>query len=255
MDQVRGVMNAQLMPRLNQSVNAVAQATASDWKEGVYRAKLWSGEKNVYMNSITWSMTGDFSAVVSSEYQHASEIENGRPARDLKRMLNTSAKVRQTKTGSRYLIIPFRHNTPSSDATGPAMPPAVYDLAKNMAPSSITGVGRRLSGLNASNVQTRKLLTVAQNKYKWGGRLDLRQETAWKATGSANKNHQGMYRFESSSGNEKRSTYLTFRVMSEKSSGWIVPPQAGLFIVRDVVARLQPLAERAFSEAVKRDLG
>ena len=252
MDQVRGVMNAQLMPRLNQAVNAVAQATASDWKEGVYRAKLWSGEKTSYMNSITWSMTGDFSAVVSSEYQHASEIENGRPARDLKRMLNTSAKVRQTKTGSRYLIIPFRHNTPDSDATGPAMPPAVYDLAKNMAPSSITGVGRRLSGLNASNVQTRKLLTVAQNKYKWGDRLAA-PET--KVKGARANRYEGMYRFESSSGNEKRSTYLTFRVMSEKSQGWIVPPQAGLFIVRDVVARLQPLAERAFSEAVKRDLG
>lgn len=248
--QARGIIDAEVMPRLNQAVGAVAQQAHIDWKEAIARAKLWSGEKTAYGESITWKMTGPFSAEVSSEYKFAQEIESGRPPRDLKKMLDTSLKVRTTKTGKRYLIIPFRHNTPGADAVGQAMPESIYNLARQLTPSRVTGTGKRLSGTGAMDISTRKAVKVAQRKYVWGGSLP--PGTAPKLRGDR---YAGMVRMETSSGKQKSSSYLTFRVMGEWSSGWIIPAKPGLNIVKGVTDRLQPLAEKAFGEAVKRDLG
>ena len=41
----------------------------------------------------------------------------------------------------------------------------------------------------------------------------------------------------------------------EGSSGWIVPAQPGLHLAQQVAEEMQPLADAAFSEAIKRDLG
>lgn len=252
MAQARGIINAAVMPRLNQAVGAVAQQAAIDWKEAIARAKLWSGEKIPYGASVTWKMTGPFSAVVSSDYKYAQEIESGRPARDMKNILNTSLKVRQAKDGSRYLVIPFRHQVPGADAIGQSMPSSVYELARNLAPSRVVGTGRRVSGTGAMNVKTRQAITVAQRKYVWGGSLP--PGTAPKLPQHRGDRYAGMVRMDSSSGGQKSSVYLTFRVMSEKSMGWVIPPKPGLDIVKGVTTRLQPLAEKAFAEAVKRDL-
>lgn len=245
---VRGIIDAEVFPRLHQAVGAVAQQATIDWKEAVVRAKLWRGEKVQYSESIAWKMTGPFSAEVSSDYRYADEIDNGRPPRDLKRMLDTSLKVRTTKTGKRYLIIPFRHQIPGADAIGQSMPQDVYDLARQLAPSRVVGRTRRLSGTEAVSIKSRQPLTVAARKYVWGDSLK-----AGSAPGMQRR-HEGMYKFDVSSGKSKSSNYITFRIMSESSNGWIIPARTGLYIVKGITARLQPLAEIAFSEAVKRDL-
>lgn len=248
------VVNKQVFPLLNQAVNAVAQQTAADWQKAIYQAKLWSGEKDAYAQSISWKMTGDFSAVVEATYKHAEEIESGRPARDLKRMLNYSLKVRQSKTGTRYLYIPFRHNTPGNSAHAPAMPQDIYDLAKQLAPSSITGQVSRVSGTGAYDTKTQQLLTVPQNTYHWGQRLPAGLSQKLKPH-HATDIHAGMYRFDTSTpGGAKSSQYLTFRTMSEKSKGWLVPAQPGQNIARGVTEQMQPKANAAFAEAIKRTL-
>jgi len=121
-------VNKQVFPLLHQAVHAVGVHTKARWQEEVYKAKLWSGEKDAYAKSISWKMTGDFSGYVEATYKHAEEIETGRPARDLKKMLNTSIKVRVNAKGTRFLYTPFRHNNPESKASN-AMPQSIYDLA------------------------------------------------------------------------------------------------------------------------------
>lgn len=237
-------INARLFPLMNQAVNAVAQATAANWREAVYRGKMWSGEKDAYANSISYRMTGDFSAMVESDYRYAADIENGRPPRDLKKMLDTSMKVRRTKDGTRFLIIPFRHGASGSN-TNP-MPQQIYQAAKMLTASTIVGHGRRLSGTGAWSLKTQQPATVRQRKYNWGERLEGE---------GVPRNMQGMVRMDTSTKNQKRSTYLTFRVMSEKSRGWIIPAQPGQHIAKRVAEDMQPLAEAAFSEAVRRSLG
>lgn len=250
---VQQAVDEKVLPHLSQSVRAVAQVVQTNWMNAVYQARLWQGEKTAYMESIQVQMTGPFSALVWSDYRLAEEIETGRPARDLKRMLDTSQKVRATKDGRRFLVIPFRHNTPGNEAHGPAMPTQIYEQARQLAPSSVTGKTTRMSGLVASDTKTKKRLTVPQNTYQWGQKLP----GAILGPNQKGKTDRfsGMYRFNTSSGGGKSSKFLTFRVMMEGSQGWIVPPQPGLHLAQKVASDMQPLAETAFQEAMKRDLG
>lgn len=258
---VRQIVNKQVFPLLNQAVRAVAQQTAADWQQEIYQAKLWSGEKDAYAASITWKMTGDFTAVVESNYKHAQAIETGRPAYDLKQMLNTSTKVRRTEKGKRFLVIPMRHNVAKLQAAG------LYDHAKSLEASTVTGQGQRASGEVThlspksgmskagkqspflSNPKTKGAMMVPQNSYAWGQRLS-------KADAGEHKWAQNLYRFNTSTpGGGKSSAYMTFRIMIEGQTGWVIPAQPGQHLARKVTQRMQPKAQAAFAQAIKRQLG
>lgn len=259
------VITAEVMPLLSQAVRAVAQQGAANWIAAVRRAKLWSGEKDAYAATIRYEMTSDFSAVIFSDYKHAEAIESGRPARDLKKMLDTSTKVRRTKDGTRFLVIPFRHNVDS-------MPAHVQAQAKDLAPSMIIGQGKRRSGELTSAAfgigmvpmsekrqrhspylkatDSRQDVMVNKNIYHWGQRL-MAGSMGPNPSGKVDR-FAGMVRFDTSTPGANRSSYMTFRIMSERSNGWIVPPQPGQHLAEKVANELRPLAERAFQEAVKR---
>ena len=250
------IINSAVLPRVHEAIGAIAAQGQKNWAHAVMNAPgIWSEEKKAYASSIKWSYVGDFHARVSTDYAKASEIENGRPARDLKLMLNTSMKVRMSKKGTRYLIIPFQHNVPDSGALAPSMPDDIYQLASQLAPSRVIGMGRRVSGNGAWSTSSRAPATVPQRQYSWGDRLDFNNENTWMNAPNASRRYQGMVRFDTSGLGAKRSTYLTFRVMSENSKGWIVPGKPGLNLLQDVVNGLNPVAEKVIAMAVNRDLG
>ncbi|HGX3708886.1 TPA: hypothetical protein ACNEJR_003647 [Escherichia coli] len=264
------VVNKQSMPYLHAAVNAVGMKLAATWVEEVQKAKLWSVEKDQYAQSIKWQMTGDFTGYVEAGYKWAKEIEDGRPARDLKKMLGTSLKVRRTKQGTRFLVIPFRHNIKK-------MPPELYAQAKALEASKVTGSGFRRSGeivgfgMKAmpkayqkknpflTNISTRQAQTVKKATYQWGGRIQAgffgpNPNKTLPGNGANPRSPYdtaaGMVRFDTSSGAQKSSAYLTFRVMSEKSQGWIVPMQPGQKIAKKALDKVKPQAEKLFGQAV-----
>lgn len=259
---VAAVINREVFPLLHQAVKAVTLSTASHWMKEVDNAKLWSGERDAYRNTIQWKMTGDFSGLVWSDYKHAHAIEYGRPPRDLKAMLNTSDKVRRTESGKRFLVIPMRTNVKKLKEAG------LYGMAKALEASSVAAQRQRPSGevthlspktgmspaKNQSpfltSIKTRQHTTVNQNIYNWGQSLKLSQvgEHKWAA---------GMHRFEKSTSKSKSkgSAYLTFRIMMEGSGGWIVPAQPGMFLAKKVRDEMQPKANTAFAAAIDRQLG
>lgn len=234
-----------------QNVSKVVAATAQScwdrWTGAIMAAPgISAAEKLEYAGSVNIRSINGFEAEIWSDYKYASEIETGRPARDLKRMLDTSTRVRVSAKGARYLIIPMRHNTPGNTAHARAMPQSVYDIAKSLESSSVTGQTTRLSGLNASSIPTGAPMAVPQNIYQWGGKL---------AAGSMGPNpkgktdiYAGMVKMQTATGG---SQYLTFRVMSEKSKGWIIPAKPGLLIVSKVVDEVRPLFDFAMEEAIR----
>lgn len=254
-----GVINKEVSPYMNQAVDAVGKQVAAKWVEGVYKAKLWSEEKDAYAQSISWKMTGDFSGYVEATYKWAKEIEEGRPSRDLKRMLGTSLKVRRTKAGARFLVIPFTHKVKN-------MPPQLYAQAKALEASQVTGMSRRKSGeitemsprygmrpakvqtAFLSNPKTRGPAMVKQAQYAWGGRIGA----GYFGPNPKGKTDiaAGMVRFNTSAGAGKSSKYMTFRIMHEKSKGWIVPQQPGQFIARKALQEVAPKAELFFQKAM-----
>lgn len=257
------IINAQVLPLLNQAVRAVAQQTQANWQEAVLRSKLWSGEKDPYAASISWKMTGPFAAEVATDYKYAEEIETGRPARDLKKMLDTSDKVRRTKSGKRFLVIPFRHKLGG-------MPSGVKSMATSMQMSRVIAQGTRAAGevtnlspktgmhpakkqsAYLSNPVTKSHTMVAKRTYEWGGRLKAGMMKQAGMDAATAKRYAGMVRMDASTpGGAKSSTYMTFRIMMEGSRGWIIPAQPGQYIAKKVAQDMQPKAETAFKEAIK----
>jgi len=243
------IIRAQVFENLSTAVEDVAQAGVERWQRAVLAAKLWDTERRDYAATIRYTMKGPYEAEIVSDYKYVEDIESGRPARDLKAMLNTSRKVRISKKGVRYLIIPFRHNTPGNTALAPAMPPEVYAKAKRLAPSSIIGHDWRVSGGSWGAASYQGGATAVSRKYLWGGKLGKR---VGPVQGKNQRDiYAGMYRFKESTGG---SQYLTFRTMSDKSTGWIIPAKPGLFIAQAVADSLQRTAEDAFADAVNRDM-
>jgi hypothetical protein len=227
---IRRIVNAEVFTRVAQAVRNIAEVAAEDWRTAVYNAKLWMGEKAPYMKSITVSLDLPFRATVSSSYKYAEEIETGRPPKDLKRMLQTSKKVRFVKhgphAGQRYLIIPMRHNVKD-------MPEDVAAQAGALSPSRVTGTRLQHNGGTGARVRMRQRAT-----YNWGDRLPA---------GQKNKNYDNMVRFDSSSKKAKSSVYLTFRLMGEWSTGWVTSAKPGMYIAQKVATDLQPFADRVIA--------
>jgi hypothetical protein len=245
-------MIQQLYPMLAQAVAATAELGAYRWKDAVHKAKLWEKEKSQYVESIKWKMTGTYSAEIYSDYEVANQIENGRPAYDQKKMLLTSNKTRIVKygphAGMRYLIIPFRHNMPTSSGEGALaqqMPPHIYAMAKNLKASIVLPPGTNKPKTRLSGNGT----IVAQASYHWGESLAEGLAPKLQDYHKADR-YTGMVRFNTSTGGKKSSVYLTMRVMGEWSKGWITPAKPGLKIAEKVANDLQQTLEENVGQAV-----
>ena len=229
------VIAAEMFPRIRIAVGAIAKIGTEEWQDAVWRAHLWVGEKAPYKESIAWRFTDDdgLSAVIESSYPLAEEIETGRPQKDLKRMLDTSPKAKLTKDGRRYLTIPFRHNIDSLERAG------VYEQAKGLGESRVKSTHLVPSRIGVHRIETKWKWLVPVHKYQWGDHLD-----------SDDPKLKRMYRFNTSAGKGKSSTYLTFRTMVEGSPGWIIQPRPGQFIAKGVADGLVGRLNFAIGEAV-----
>jgi hypothetical protein len=266
-DDLVRIINGATFPLAAKAVAAIASETSFRWKESVARASLWQGEKTPYIQSIKVRVLNDLNMEVYSDYQYAQEIEEGRPPRDLKLMLNTSTKTRVSQKGRRFLVIPMRKNSPGNEALAPAMPMSVYELAKEMIPTEVTGMGQRYSGEEVhlsptsgmthsgqnpgflSNPATKSAYMVPKANYQWGGKLSRGALLAAGVSKQDAKLYAGMVRMKESTGG---SAYLTFRVMAENSPGWVTKPVPGKHIAQKVAQQMQPLATAAIGEAMKR---
>lgn len=197
-------------------------------------------------------------------------LEKGYDSFDMKKMLDSSAKVRISKKGKRYLIIPFRHGNPNS-VIHKAMPTEIYKQAVKLRQSKIIGTYEEGIVQGAQSFKEAEIMRannpnkVKRNLYKWGEHLNLGDDSY--------KIYNGMVRFNSNpntardkikktlskfinnSNNEKQySTYLTFRVMSESSNGWIHPAQKPMNILGETIQRVEGMIRQIVNEGVQSDL-
>lgn len=146
---------------------------------------------------LLWPFQGDpLYARVTNHWPKAIYFEKGWQPFDMKKALQTSDKVRISKDGKRYLVIPFEHGTPGTTSKR-AMPQEIYNEAKRLKPSFEMGEKYEGSVRGTSSKQdlTDKYSTVSQIKkainqeadllrrlnpkrverrdYKWGDKLDV----------------------------------------------------------------------------------
>ena len=267
-------VNKEVFPLLHQVVAAVAAKTAENWKSAVYDQKgLWMGERDKYAQSISWNMTGDFTALVQSTYSQAQPIEQGRPGRDLKKMLDTSPKVRRSESsGKRFLAIPLRHNTPGNTAHAQSMPTSVHTMAKMLIKSRIESMGQRPSGeitrLSpktgmsvsakqtpfASSIGTKGDMMTASRNYVWGARLSGKTLAAAGLSQQDQRIYAGLVRMNTGTPGANSSAYMTFRIMMEGQNGWVTQAEPARNIAQKVVEQMRPLALAAAQEAMKQSI-
>lgn len=257
-----GINAAELFPHLAMAVARITEAAQKQWQAYAQGAPLPDGKSinnrtGEYARSILTRETGDLAAEVYSDLRYARAIEEGTPAYDLKQILNSSLKVRISKKGRRYLIIPFRWGTPGS-VMGRNMPEAVHQWWSGKQASSIIGKYRRLSGTGTFDIRTRKRTTVSGWRYKWGDRLDTGSlaDMGHAPDDKLAKRMAGMVNFRKprATGGSSHSKFLTFRVMAEGAPGWIRPAQAGRWPARTTAEQIKPVAEEAFAAAVEADV-
>ena len=193
----------------------------------------------------------------SSGLAYAEAIEKGSPQRDLHRILSSSLRVRVSKKGLRYLIIPFRWGTPGTVTMGHSMPQAVHDWWQaGRTTSAVTGLFRRPSGTGAYDIATRELVTVPAWRYRWGDRLGTADLHAMGASAQQTKRMAGMVNFRKPAavGGKAHSQYVTFRTMVEGSPGWISPAQRGEWPAKLTAEKLTPTAEQVIRAAAEADI-
>lgn len=251
-------------PTLTGAVQAIANAAHQQWLAYAQGAPLPNGQvigirSDTYHRSIQLEQISPFHYRVFSNLAYAEAIETGSPARDLKKMLHSSLKVRVNKDGKRYLIIPFQHGTPGTTTFGSnVMPQAVHNWFKpqSVARSRVISLGTRPSGTGASDIKTRQPFLVLKRDYEWGARLTKKHLGAMGITGTAANRMAGMVNMRNpgGSGGAAHSQYLTFRIMTEDSPGWLAPAIPGKYPAKTVADKIKPIAERAFKEALETDI-
>ena len=163
----------------------------------------------------------------------ADALEDGTKERDMKDCLATAKRARRAKDGSLYLIIPFRHGSPGARGMK-AMPQKVYDRVVKFKFSMNVGA--------PSARQSATGWTVPRFFYLWQSKLSSDDLKGMGLSDSEVKRYQGMYRMKDAASG-KSAGYMTFRVMSQKSQGWVRPAVPGLH-------PLQSAVDQAFAEAM-----
>lgn len=159
---------------------------------------------------------------IANDSPVAKALEEGTPERDMKAMLPNSKRARRAKDGSLYLIIPFRHGTPGARGMN-AMPKDVYDrVVKFKFSKNVSAPATRVSATG---------WTVPRWFYAWQDKLDAKTLRAMGLEEPEVKRYEGMHRMS----RRGQTSYLTFRVLSQKSRGWIRPAVPGFEPLRHAV--------------------
>lgn len=254
-------LSADSFPTLSYAVKRIVEAAHQEWVayasgSAMPNGKVIASRTGEYARSIQARDIGDFAGEVYSDLPYAKAIEEGAPARDLKRILDSSFKVRLTHDGRRYLIIPFRWNHPNS-VMGQNMPEPVWNWWKDgRDASAIAGTYKRVSGTGAWDIKTKAPMTVPGWRYKWGTRLTKGDLEGLGIQGRSADRLAGMVNFRkpNTQGGSSHSQFITFRTMMEGSKGWVTKPTEGKWPARTVAENLRPVAEQAFRRAMEEDI-
>lgn len=206
-----------------------------------------------------------YKGAVFNNARHASAIEYGRQPYNMKQALFTSPKVKISKKGKRYLIIPFRHGVPRAggkpSATLQTMPENIYQRAKNLPFTVRTG----------SSIRNKVTRNIYANPPSSAGRLTgvgnqgRRSQIAVRNPKDLTKFIRRMnpYTWKSSPYENMikvpRDTtghgyYMTFRIMHEDSKGWIHPGTPPMKLAEKTTYEMNQVVKLIIGEGFKTDL-
>jgi hypothetical protein len=212
------------LPYTKEAVHsALVDTVQRTWIEYASGAQVTYSGGTFHVNTVTGDyvrsiqeglrMLDGLTGEVFSTSGHGALVENGIKPFNQKEGLLASPKAKTSKSGSRYITVPFRHGTPGA-VTMPSMPQRIYDQAKTL------GYSRRNNFLTA---------LFTGRKYSWGGRLQKTSEGQRSHTaphpGKGYTWKTGQYSGMVKMGRDNHSQYMTFRRVSTNSdpASWQFP--------------------------------
>ncbi|MFA5186811.1 MAG: hypothetical protein WC551_10065 [Patescibacteria group bacterium] len=186
---------------------------------------------------------------------YASAVEDGTSSpTDLKKSIRNSSKARKAKDGHLYLIVPFRHglgkNTQGFTPASPAARRYWRGMAKKIADREGVDVRTVIIGkrreLRVGGGDSNAGKWVFRPVYKWGARYNPDTRGLSGEALSQASRERGMVL----TGKKGHSSALTFRTMSERGNGWIVPARPGAH----VGAHLTRIAQREIPRQIEKAL-
>jgi hypothetical protein len=208
---------AELFPNQVRAIQGLAQLAQRRWVEYATGARALPdgrtlrAESGEYASSIKIRSEGVLKYVIFSDAPTARWIEQGTPAWDMRKLLQTSNKVRTGKDGQKYMIVPFQHRTPK--ALGVTMTEDIHSWWMSRDRDNSSSV---VSGHYTEPSVQAGGGSVTRNTYRWGNRLSAAD---LKGMGldpdGLGKRFVGMVRFQHNE--DKGGSYVTFRVLSERS--------------------------------------
>jgi len=218
------------------------------------------GDRMVFKNASAYAQSitvepvvsegGDLTAVVGTSDRQAMTIEVGGPEIDLHAVLEFSHKTRMSKSGHKYLLVPFRHATTAPGSSGGSrfqtasnvIPPRVLAIMRGKQESLISRAKRNESSINYPGK------TVQRNIYQPHGKPLTAHDMA--QAGSTDRNLLGMIR----TGAKKHSSYLTIRTLSQSNpNGWRIRGYEAQHLASRTAEELQRMSETWFEDALKED--
>lgn len=227
-------------------IDRVAQEYSYRWKNLI--DKELKSSRNEYLRGIFIERVNPTEIIFGLSNRESSlplSIEEGHEPWDEKPFLLGSLKAKRTKDGKPFLTVPFRHATPQAIAEAgifsSIMPQDVYQLAKN----SPMPLKRSQLPESQQIPGVRKEINIPGLKVP---------EYIHKAA-----KYEGLVRVEaSSSENENRGQYMTFRRVSDKSdpNSWF---NGGIIAKRLMdraleIAQIDRVADMAIDETLERIL-
>ncbi|MDO8357314.1 MAG: hypothetical protein Q7U76_13065 [Nitrospirota bacterium] len=270
---------ARLFPNTIRRLSQLAQVGVDLWKEkarsiaGTEGRPLTAGsagspmvrlDRKGYEDSIVLgssvAQSNGLSIEIYSDSPQAMPIEEGSTIIDLHAVLPYARKVKMSKSGKRYLSIPFRHATTEPGGRGGSrfqsvsnrwgsnvLPPQVVAAMRKKTPSTIIGTTTRPS-VNYPGQH------VKQNLYSpHPGRLtpnELRR-LGLSPLFPAGRKLVGLMR----TGAQGHSSYITIRTLSEANpEGWRIPAYQAQHVASATARGLQALSSDWFDQAIRADL-
>lgn len=234
--------------------------------------------------SVRSPFEGDpYAVAVFNLAPHAAVIEEGHGPFSLPSRINWGRpSVRRGKNGP-YIIIPFQHFTPSASAPSSrrrSMPAGVYEVARQLRPGERIALhpregdampvqrgdrvvamrqGRTISPTNpAPFTESRRIWIRGQPEAQHpGGARSPQSIAAGLELGQAGSPFrtsasifEGLQKLPGQGGGSK---YMTFRIITPRSQGWIIPGRAPTHLSQRAAAATEAEVRHVLTEALSAD--
>lgn len=238
------------MPYTAAAVQAAAELVQWAWIELAQGSSLSARQQVVYVRGLTRAESlvypadgNPLAARVVNMARAAPSLEEGTPAYHLPERINWGASraARRTKAGKYYMVIPFTHGAyrgkkgPSATQAR-AMPAAVYRRARTLQSGQFLTSGPT-GGAGVHSPGMQRYVPRYHRNVRPDFTHALRQERMMRRRGRGTGGQ-----------------YLTFRTMTESSSGWWIPPTAGVHLAQQVQRDTAPVVRAMLEAGVRQDL-